>query len=191
MRCSAPFLVGIDLGTTNSACAFVDTRGSAPRSQLFGVPQLVAPGDVEPRPALPSFLYFPARTTSPRGAVAAVGRQAPTPSSASWRASRARWCRRGWSSSAKSWLAHRASIGTAAILPWGGDDAGPRMSPVDASARYLAHIRDAWDAHGRIGRRRRCARAPDDRAHGAGVVRRGGARADRRGRAERREFVAV
>ena len=53
------FVVGIDLGTTNTACAYVDTQvGKAVR--VFEVPQLVAPGDVQPRPTLPSFVYLAA-----------------------------------------------------------------------------------------------------------------------------------
>jgi molecular chaperone DnaK (HSP70) len=54
-----PFLIGVDLGTTNSAVAAVDTRRRNPRTEVFRVPQLIAPGVVEPRPVLPSFLYFP------------------------------------------------------------------------------------------------------------------------------------
>src|SRR5260221_4137998 len=53
-----PFLIGIDLGTTNSAVAHVDTRVRRPRVELFQIPQLTAPSLVEPRPVLPSFLYF-------------------------------------------------------------------------------------------------------------------------------------
>ena len=54
-----PFLIGVDLGTTNSAVAAVDTRRRDPRVEVFRIPQLTAPGVVEPRPVLPSFLYFP------------------------------------------------------------------------------------------------------------------------------------
>ena len=43
-----PFLIGIDLGTTNSAVAAVDTRRRDPRVEVFHIPQLTAPGVVEP-----------------------------------------------------------------------------------------------------------------------------------------------
>src|SRR2546430_1732825 len=56
---ATPFLIGVDLGTTNSAVAAVDTRKRDPRVEVFRIPQLTAPGIVEPRPVLPSFLYFP------------------------------------------------------------------------------------------------------------------------------------
>ena len=55
------FLIGIDLGTTNSVVAYIDTQEVAdPNSPIavFPVPQLVAPGEVRTLPALPSFLYF-------------------------------------------------------------------------------------------------------------------------------------
>jgi hypothetical protein len=55
---AARFLIGIDLGTTNSAVAYVDTRASDPRVRVFEVPQLIAPGVVAPRRQLPSFVYL-------------------------------------------------------------------------------------------------------------------------------------
>lgn len=54
----ARYLIGIDLGTTNSAVAFVDTKAADPRVRVFEVPQLVAPGEVAPRRQLPSFIYM-------------------------------------------------------------------------------------------------------------------------------------
>src|SRR5207245_4246811 len=70
----ARYLVGIDLGTTNSALAFVDlakkARGGRPEVQTFLVPQLVAPGEVAERSLLPSFLYLPGPHDLPAGATA-------------------------------------------------------------------------------------------------------------------------
>ncbi|HZT83469.1 MAG TPA: Hsp70 family protein, partial [Gemmataceae bacterium] len=64
------FVVGIDLGTTNSALAYIDTgRGEAEDAlpeQLF-VPQVVQPGAVEDRPLMPSFLYLPGPNELPAG----------------------------------------------------------------------------------------------------------------------------
>ncbi|MEO8845528.1 MAG: Hsp70 family protein, partial [Kofleriaceae bacterium] len=47
-------------------------------------------------------------------------------------------------SSAKSWLCHPGVDRNAAILPWGDSD-GPKLSPVNAQAQVLRHIREAWD----------------------------------------------
>ncbi|HET7502031.1 MAG TPA: hypothetical protein VFK02_13535, partial [Kofleriaceae bacterium] len=55
---AARYLIGIDLGTTNSAVAYVDTRAADPRVRVFEVAQLVAPGEVAERRQLPSFVYL-------------------------------------------------------------------------------------------------------------------------------------
>src|SRR5262249_27529014 len=64
----ARYLVGIDLGTTNTACAFVDTRAGRD-IQVFQAPQLVAPGQVAPRPTLPSFVYLAGAHDMPAGSL--------------------------------------------------------------------------------------------------------------------------
>ena len=146
----ARYLIGIDLGTTNSAVAFVDSRSPDRRVALFEVPQLVAPGELAPRRQLPSFLYLagehdlsPAETALPwaPGERLVVGELA--------RAQGARMPER-MISSAKSWLCHGGVDRQAPILPWGeGEPDAPRMSPIDAQAAILRHVRLAWDhAHG-------------------------------------------
>jgi molecular chaperone DnaK (HSP70) len=146
---TARFLIGIDLGTTNSAVAYVDTRAADPRVRVFEVPQLVAPGDVAPRRQLPSFVYLaseidlaphetslPWKPADPKAAVRiVVGELA--------RNQGARMASR-MISSAKSWLCHPGVDRNAAILPWGDSD-GPKLSPVNAQAQVLRHIREAWD----------------------------------------------
>ena len=52
------YIIGIDLGTTNTAVAYVDTRSAGQGVQVFAVPQLVAPGEIQPRRQLPSFVYL-------------------------------------------------------------------------------------------------------------------------------------
>ena len=54
------YVVGIDLGTTNSAMTYVDTSKKPWRVRTFAVPQVVAPAQVEARETLPSFHYQPA-----------------------------------------------------------------------------------------------------------------------------------
>jgi molecular chaperone DnaK (HSP70) len=147
---AARYLIGIDLGTTNSAVAYVDMRAADARVRVFEVPQLVAPGDVAPRRQLPSFVYLageidlaphetalPWRPADPNAKVrAVVGELA--------RNQGARMASR-MISSAKSWLCHPGVDRNAAILPWGDSD-GPKLSPVTAQAQVLGHIREAWDA---------------------------------------------
>ena len=63
------FIIGIDLGTTNSAVAYVDTEVGR-RVQSFLIPQLVAAGETAAQPLLPSFLYVPGHHELPDGALA-------------------------------------------------------------------------------------------------------------------------
>src|SRR5690606_13315014 len=110
----------------------------------FEIPQLVAAGELGWRPMLPSFLYLPGAYDLPAGATAltwdlerdyAVGEFA--------REQGARVPGR-LVSSAKSWLAHGGVDRTAPILPWGAGEDVAKVSPVEASRRYLQHIREAW-----------------------------------------------
>ncbi len=139
------YLVGIDLGTTNTALAYVDTRAGRD-IHVFEIPQLVAAGQVAPRPTLPSFVYLAGEHDVPPGSL-----------DLPWAADR-RFCV-GWFAreqgarvsgrlvaSAKSWLCHGGVDRTAAILPWGGGEEVAKISPVEASARVLGHLHDAWDA---------------------------------------------
>lgn len=142
------YVVGIDLGTTNSAVTYVDTSIEARRIETFPIPQLVAPGQVESRETLPSFHYQPAegefppkslqlpwQTQEPGYFVGVFAREqgAKVPGRLV--------------ASAKSWLSHTGVDRTAGLLPWHGAPDAERLSPVDASSRYLQHIREAWDAH--------------------------------------------
>jgi molecular chaperone DnaK (HSP70) len=144
----ARFVVGIDLGTTNSALAYASLDGAA-RAQTFDVPQVIGPGEVAARSSLPSFLLLP---TEHEVAPAAM----ELPWSGPMRYTVGAMARdRGAElphrlvASAKSWLCNPNADRNAPILPWRGteriEDAGERVSPVNASARYLAHLRAAWD----------------------------------------------
>src|SRR5262249_20115002 len=70
----AHFLIGIDLGTTNCALAYIDLRHRAgpgkPEIQTFAIPQLVAAGELGNRQLLPSFLYLPGQHDLPPGGAA-------------------------------------------------------------------------------------------------------------------------
>ena len=67
------YLIGIDLGTTNSALAYVDLQAArggpagSPKIHIFHVPQLIAAGEVKPRESLPSFLYLSGKHDLPPG----------------------------------------------------------------------------------------------------------------------------
>ena len=138
------YLVGIDLGTTNTACAYVDTqRGRT--IEVFDIPQLTGVGRAEPRPTLPSFVYLAGAHELPAGALDlpwAAGRDFAVGVFAREQGSKVPG---RLVTSSKSWLCHGGVDRTAAILPWGAADDVARISPVDASARVLRHVADAID----------------------------------------------
>lgn len=142
------YAIGIDLGTTHCAMSCVDTEASdADQASLsvIAIPQLTEPGAVEERPLLPSFLYLPHASefavadlglpwTGEQGIVVgelARSRGAHTPIRLV--------------SSAKSWLCHSGVDRRAPILPSDAPAEVPRISPLQASVRYLMHMRQAWD----------------------------------------------
>ena len=145
-----PLLVGIDLGTTNCAVAWIDPReGADAHPRVFLIPQLVAPREIEPRPTLPSFLYLPTDEERDSGAVALPWDPRPRSVAGVFARDHGALVPARQVSSAKSWLSNPLVDRRAPILP-PVPDAPERLSPVDASARLLAHIRDAWN-HARAG----------------------------------------
>jgi hypothetical protein len=140
-------VVGIDLGTTNSAVTYVDTAEEPWRVRSFAVPQLVAPGQVEARETLPSCHYQPAPKEFAAGALKLPwSQQEPGWAVGFFARDHGAVVPGRLTVSAKSWLCHSGVDRTAPLLPWQGSPDVERLSPVDVSARCLAHVRDAWDA---------------------------------------------
>ncbi len=137
------YLVGIDLGTSNSAVCRVDAASG--KLETVPILQRVSETEVAERNLLPSFTYLPGAHELPAGALSlpwaseqdfVVGEFARTQG--------ARVPARQVVS-AKSWLAYRQADPTEPLLPWGSPPEVPRLSPVQASARYLEHLRRSWD----------------------------------------------
>src|SRR6185437_2760115 len=141
--------IGIDLGTTNSALAYLDLqhprRGERLDIKPLALPQLVAAAEIKDRPLLPSFLYLPGQHDLPAGATALP-----------WDARRdyavGEFARNHGGkvpgrlvSSAKSWLCHGGVDRSAGLLPWTAPPDVPRISPIEASARYLRHMVESWN----------------------------------------------
>ncbi|SOY45608.1 Hsp70 family protein [Cupriavidus taiwanensis] len=144
----ARYAIGIDLGTTHSAVSYVDlaaSDGEKTSQRVLPITQLTAPGAVDELDLLPSFLYLPH-----------ASELAPGDLNLPWNATRdfavgemARSRGAGTPirlvSSAKSWLCHPGVDRRAAILPADAPPEVPRVSPLEASVRYLTHLREAWD----------------------------------------------
>ena len=139
-----PQVIGIDLGTTNSALAF--TSGGESSARIFPVPQLVGPGEVRDESLLPSFGYLPGPGEFPDGSLALPWDEAPSLVVGHFAQRRGLENAGRLISSAKSWLSSTAADRTAAILPWQAPEGVPKISPIDASAAYLTHLRKAWNS---------------------------------------------
>ncbi len=139
------FVVGIDLGTTNCAVAFVDTQQLVWQVQTFEIPQLVSPGEVEACEVLPSFLYQPAPGEFAPDQIRLPWLKEPEYLVGHFAQRHGCLVPGRLISSAKSWLCHTGVDRSAPLLPWHAPPEVRRLSPVDASAQYLAHIRDAWN----------------------------------------------
>ncbi len=145
------YVIGIDLGTTNSALAYTEVKPNAgrfdtPEVRLMEIPQLVNPGEVRDEPLLPSSLYIPGASDFPAGSLALPWN--PEPEFVTGRLAQKRGVENAGRLvvSAKSWLSHSGVDRTAPVLPWNAPDGVCRVSPVEASAEYLKHLREAWDA---------------------------------------------
>ncbi|TMA73770.1 MAG: Hsp70 family protein [Deltaproteobacteria bacterium] len=138
------FLIGIDLGTTNCVLACADTAAPDAPLEVVPVPQVVAPKQVDAREALPSFLYL--ASPEEQGALDLPWERGRDFAVGAYARDRGAEVPARLVASAKSWLCHAGVDRTAAILPWGADADARCISPLDASATYLRHLRDGWDA---------------------------------------------
>jgi molecular chaperone DnaK (HSP70) len=140
------YIIGIDLGTTNSAVSYLDTyEGKTPKIKQFPIYQITRKNEFSPLNVLPSFLYIPGtyellesdikhpwpkKTDDFAGAFARdYGGKIP----------------KRLVSSAKSWLCHDKVDRNSKFLPWGSDENVPKRSPVEVSAEYLIHIKNCWN----------------------------------------------
>lgn len=150
----ARYAVGIDLGTSNTVLAFSRLpqggQGEPGPVTLFEVEQLIAPGEVAPLALLPSVRYqagadeLAAADLQLPWAAADADTEAPVVIGSLARKLGAQAPGR-LVASAKSWLSHAAVDRLAPILPWGAPPEVPKVSPVEASASYLAYLRSAWN----------------------------------------------
>src|SRR5262245_50028052 len=144
----ARYLVGIDLGTTNIAVAYVDTASKAaggPKLHTFNVAQVMAAGQVQESPLLPSFLYLPGQHDLAPGSIDLPWKKGPTDTVGAFARNHGAKVPGRQVSSAKSWLSHPGVDRSAPLLPWAGPPDVPRLSPLEVSAKYLKHIVEAWN----------------------------------------------
>ena len=147
---AAAYIVGIDLGTSHTLLAYAPADGSAPVT-LLPIAQRLSAAEITDAPLLPSLRY-----QAGDGELAPQTWQQPWPplfASGPAPALLGRYAQELGAqvpgrlvSSAKSWLSHAGVDRSAPILPWGAPEGVAKISPLQASASYLAHLRAAWDA---------------------------------------------
>jgi hypothetical protein len=142
------YSIGIDLGTTHCALAYVDITACDGEKTSYGVldiPQLTAPGALQAQPLLPSFLYLPHADELSPGDLGLPWSSEQDYAVGEFARSRGAQTPIRLVSSAKSWLCHPGVDRRGAILPSDAPPEVARISPLEASTRYLAHLRQAWN----------------------------------------------
>ena len=139
------YIIGVDLGTTNSVIAYQDRQDNTATIHMLSIPQLVKPGKVEACSMLPSFIYLPAEHE-----IKAKNLQLPWGQAYNYCVGE--FARQQGSkvpnrliSSAKSWLSHRGVDRKKDLLPFQAGEEIPKISPLEASSRYLLHLKEAWN----------------------------------------------
>ncbi len=145
---AAKYIVGIDLGTTNSALARCDATAAEEESRIEvrSIPQLVNPNEVAERTLLPSFLYIPGEFDFPKGSLALPWEAEPQFVIGELARKRGAESPNRLVASAKSWLSYAGVDRTAPILPWQAPEEVPKLSPVEASSQFLQYLRTVWDS---------------------------------------------
>ncbi len=142
------YAIGVDLGTTHSALSFLTldaTSGRGAGQAVLPVPQLTSPGTVEAKQLLPSFLYLAGANEFPAGSLGLPWNKSLGLITGELARTHGAKVPTRLVSSAKSWLGHPTVDRRAPILPWGAPEDVSKISPVDASAKYLEHLRQAWE----------------------------------------------
>src|SRR4029077_11493620 len=127
------YVIGIDLGTTNSALAYADSTksigdGPGPVERLT-IPQVVALNDVSERALLPSFVYLTAPKEFPAGALDLPWKSPPDRVVGSFAREHGAKVPGRLVGSAKSWLSHPGVDRRSPILPWTASEDVTKVSP--------------------------------------------------------------
>jgi molecular chaperone DnaK (HSP70) len=144
----AKYIVGIDLGTTNSILAYTSTEADireTPEIRVLEIPQLVSSGAVAAQEMLPSFIYLPDENEIASNALDLPWQDNVQQVVGELARNRGAELPQRMISSSKSWLCNTMVDRNQAILPWDSPAEVPNLSPVEASAAIIDHIRHAWN----------------------------------------------
>ena len=142
------YIIGIDLGTTNSVMAYTKARieeENEPEIRVFKIPQLVGPGSIGEREGLPSSILLPGPHDVPDGGLDVPWTREHSQAVGEFARDRGAEIPHRLICSSKSWLCHTGVDRNKPILPWEGDADQPKLSPVAASAVILRHMKETWN----------------------------------------------
>jgi molecular chaperone DnaK (HSP70) len=146
---STRFSLGIDLGTTNCAMALTDLESD--HTEVLEVTQIIGPNQVGEKPTLPSALYIPHREEFPDNSFPLPWNDGIGDSTILGHFAREHGALipDRLVTSAKSWLSNPHIDPRRQSLPWRSDIQEEKLSPLECSRRYLAHLRNAFLYAGR------------------------------------------
>lgn len=139
------YSIGIDLGTTHCVLSYVEFADEDQTVHVMAIPQLTAPGQIESKSQLPSFIYQAHAselaeqdtalpwTNQPSAIVGGIARQLGRKTPIRLVAS------------AKSWLCHGGVNRRDAFLPLSSPEEVTKISPLQATISYLEHLKNAWN----------------------------------------------
>lgn len=142
----SPYVIGIDLGTTNTAMAYAEAGAETPSINIFRVPQVTAPGEVSERDTLPSFIYIPGKHELADGSYALPWNEDIPYITGEFAMKQGIRVPDRLVSSSKSWLCAGEADREGLILPWTADPKKvSKISPVESAMKCLSHLYDAWN----------------------------------------------
>ncbi|PSV93888.1 Hsp70 family protein [Photobacterium leiognathi] len=139
------YSVGIDLGTTHCVLSYVDLQDENADVTVMPIPQLTNPGSVEEKNQLPSFMYQAHESELAEGDTALPWNAKPNAIVGAMARSLGSKTPIRLISSAKSWLCHGGVNRRDAFLPLNSPEEVVKVSPLEATQKYLEHMADAWN----------------------------------------------
>ncbi len=137
------YSVGIDLGTSNSCVSICDLDGGYPAT--IKIAQVLGPSVIGEKLLLPSALYLSFENEFAQGSLALPWNPDDAPVIGAFARERGALAPDRLVSSAKSWLCNPQVDRHAPILPWKSELEEGKLSPFEASRRYLEHLRQALE----------------------------------------------
>ena len=147
MTVESKYCIGIDLGTTNSSIAYIDTtdENDSSKAITLNIEQVTASGETAEMPLLPSAVYIPGDHELADGAISLPWDESPETTSGFFALTQGTSVPHRLITSAKSWLSHNGIDRRGPTLPVTDDEDVKRYSPVQASSFILNHLKSAWN----------------------------------------------